>query len=215
MDWRPDVAFAEFRDEAGAVIPYGKRWDMSPPDDTYSRSVHPERFEVAWTLARALVDHLVAEYDVDVITDVDPHEGRAPRGHAPTPRAPIDGVPPAVRRLVPRGEGAPLTVVETDSPGVVMLAGATLEARAPVCGCDACDENVEEMADSLEELAFGIAGGTAWEAIERRGVAGGIGARDTGSRSWSRLGWSDRRAARAAIKKAPAMAPWPTRTSAG
>ena len=215
MDWRPDVAFAEFRDESGAVIPYGERWDMSPPDDSYSRTDHLERFEVAWTLARALVDHLVAEYDVEVIDDVDTTESLAFPERAPKPRAPIPGAPAAVRRLVPRGQGAPLTVVETDSPGVVMLAGATLEALAPVCGCDACDENVEEMADSLEELAFGIARGTAWEAIERRGVAGGIGARDTGSRSWSRLGWSDRRAARAAIKKAPAMAPWPTRASAG
>ncbi|MDN4479679.1 DUF6226 family protein [Demequina muriae] len=214
MDWRPDVAFAEFRDDSGAVIPYGERWDMSPPADSYSRTDHLERFEVAWTLARALVDHLVAEYDVEVIADVDPAQDRAFPERAPRPREPIAGAPPAVRRLVPRGPGAPLTVIETGSPGVVMLAGATLETSAPMCSCDACDERVEEMADWLESLAIAVATGMAWERVERRGLAYGMTGRDGTDRSWVRHSRHERRAARAAIKAAPAFAPWPTRASA-
>lgn len=211
MYTRPDVSFPEFRDDAGAVIAYGDRWGVDgPPEDSYSVVHHGERFQVAWTLARALVDHLVTTYDVDVIEDASLADGRASDENLPDVRGPLPGAPAAVRRLVPRGQGAPLTVVESDLPGVVMLAGVTLSAAAPTCGCDACDDRVEDMADELEEFAFAVAQGTPWEMVADGGVRAGFG---TGS-SWGTRTFAQRRELRALIREAPAFAPWPLRRDA-
>ncbi|GIG53316.1 DUF6226 family protein [Demequina activiva] len=211
---RPDVAFPEYRDESGAVIPYGELWGGgSPPDDSYSRLTHPDRFEIAWTHARAIVDHLAATFDVEVQDGVDPSEGRVP-GPEPRVRAHAPGAPAAVRRLVPRGHGAPLTVIETDHPGVFMYAGATLAALAPHCGCDACDPSEQELAGDLEDLAFAVASGTASEGVERRGVVSTVSGPEGSSEGWSRASLAERRAARAAMALHPPFEPWPRRATA-
>jgi hypothetical protein len=217
MYTRPDVSFPTYRDESGAVIPYGEGWgDGLPAEDSYSRLTHQERFEVAWTLARALVDHLVAEYDVDVVAgpDVDPMEGRAEMSRDLSPRGPISGAPPAVRRLVPRGTGASLTVIETDEPGAVLLAGATMFECAPVCSCDACDESIDEMAGRLESMAFAVVAGRVWERVEGGGLATGMSTKDGETRGWSKYDGDALMRARAAINAATAFAPWPARASA-
>ncbi len=208
MYTRPDVSFPEFRDDDSAVVPYGQRWGVGmPPDDAYSAVHHSERFEVAWTLARALVDHLVVVYDVDVIDAASLGDMRPSDEHLPDARGVLPGAPAAVRRLVPRGQGAPLTVIESDLPCVTLLAGVTLRTSAPTCGCDACDESVEAMADNLEDFAFAIAKGSAWEAVADGGVRVGCG---TGS-GWSARTFAQRRELRALMQKAPVFAPWPTR----
>lgn len=56
----------EFRDAFGAVIPYRARWTGPPPDDSYSRLSNPERFAPLQTIADALIQHLVADYRVDI-----------------------------------------------------------------------------------------------------------------------------------------------------
>ncbi|WP_152659453.1 DUF6226 family protein [Demequina salsinemoris] len=215
MYTRPVVVFPELRDDAGAVIPYGRRLGEIPgwpPDDAYSVVVHPERFEVAWTIARAIVDHLVATYDVDVIEDADPEAGRLPGVRHLEPRGPIADAPPAVRRIVPRGQGAPLTVIETDHPGVELLAGVTTGALAPVCGCEACDESVEEVADSLEDFAFAVASGEVWERVEGRGVRSGHTGPVSSGSGWSRSeSWGQRREIASLMKQATPFAPWPLR----
>jgi uncharacterized protein DUF6226 len=64
---RPPVPELVFRDENGAVIPYGRRWaavDWDGPADTYSVTAHPERFTPFVAVARAIVEHLTATYDV-------------------------------------------------------------------------------------------------------------------------------------------------------
>ena len=208
---RPTLAYPEYRDESGALIPYGERWGMGdPPDDAYSRLLHPDRYAITWTYARSIVDHLVRTFDVEVQDNVDPLHGRLP-GPEPTVRAAVPGAPAAVRRLVPRGQGSPLTVIETDLPGAVMHAGATLAAYAPHCGCDACDPSELELAGDLEDFASAIASGTASEGVDRRGLATWIGSPDGSSEGWTPASLAERRKARAAIDRLPAFVPWPLR----
>lgn len=100
-------------------------------------ATHPERFAPLHTVATALLHHLAARYDVTV------EEGAglaAVLEHAPAP----DQVVRACR-LTPRGPArestAPLTIVLTRFPGVLMHAGALASFAFPVCGCDACDDS--------------------------------------------------------------------------
>lgn len=199
------------------MIPYGLRRadDEWPPDDAYSVVTHPERFEVTWSVARAIVDHLATTYDVTVLDDADPSVGRAQGEGLREARAPQEGAPAAIRRIVPRGPGVPLTVIESAAPGVQMLAGAALEVVAPVCACDACDacdDGAEQLAEDLEEFAFAVVAGEAWEAVDRNGVRHGFTPPEGGaSGGWTRRSFAQRRELRALMRERPPFAPWPLR----
>ncbi len=138
---RPEVAPQSFRDAAGNLIAYGDRWGMSsPPDDTYSVLTHPERFQPLHDIARALIAHLERTYDVTL------SEIRAPCRRVRALRQPRPQ--PSTHSASPRC--APITFIFTELPGVVAMAGALLDEPFPSCGCDACDEGWESLADDLE-----------------------------------------------------------------
>ncbi|WP_226531432.1 DUF6226 family protein [Microbacterium paraoxydans] len=136
---RPVLPVGLFRDEAGEVIPYGRRWpDGIPPEEAYSRETHPERFEPLLQVIDALVAHLRGVYDVVV------------RGE------PGDGG--ADRIVLEPVTGAAITI--TPMPPVVQIdAGALFRSMIPSCTCDACDETVETAADELERIVLSIASG--------------------------------------------------------
>lgn len=148
---RPALPEDTYYAEDGAVIPYGRRWGDGPPDpDSYSVTSHTERFAGLHVVARALIDHLAAVYDVDVREDnevaadlvVDVRDVVAPI------------------RVTPRAAGAaPLTFVLTGFPGVVVHAGVLHDFPFPGCGCDACDETVLTEADRLERMVLSVAAG--------------------------------------------------------
>lgn len=53
--------------------------------------------------------------------------------------------------MTPRSnESAPLTFVLTSFPGVYLHAGMLHDFHFPVCGCDACDDDVRSLADEVE-----------------------------------------------------------------
>lgn len=213
MYTRPDATFPEYRDDAGVLIPYGGRWGIEgAPDDAYSVVSHPERFEVTWSVARAIVDHLATTYEVVVIDDADPSVGRAQGERLREARSRQEGVPAAVRRIVPRGPGVPLTVIENAAPGVQMLAGVALEVVAPVCACNACDDGAEQLAEDLEEFAFAVVAGEVWEAVDRSGVRHGFAPPEGGaSGGWTRRSFAQRRELRALMRERTPFAPWPLR----
>ena len=101
---RPQIESVEFRDDDGNVIEYGNRWASrggTPPEDSYSVDEHPERFAPLHTVAAALIDYLVSNYEVDV------EEGR----HVTDGLLPAPTVEETVRaeRLTPREQAcAPL-----------------------------------------------------------------------------------------------------------
>lgn len=148
---RPDLPAATYYARDGVPIPYGRQWGGGGPDpDSYSVDSHPERFAGLHTVARALIDHLTAVYDVDVQDDPS-HAGDLLREREDVLRA---------VKVTPRASGAaPLTFVLTGYPGVVVHAGMLHDFPFPVCGCDACDETAETTADRLERLVLSVAAG--------------------------------------------------------
>ncbi len=148
---RPDLPRQDFRDADGLQICYGHRWGGDgPPAGSYSVISHAERFRPLHEVADAVVNHLIENYQVhvkddpSVVADLRMHIEPPTRGVRLTPADP---------------DAAALTVIWTNVPGVVVHAGLVHDFPIPVCGCDACDDDLPELADHLETLAFGVAAG--------------------------------------------------------
>ncbi|MGY6498788.1 MAG: DUF6226 family protein, partial [Microcella sp.] len=157
---RPAIAPQEYRDASGAVIPYGEQWGLAgPPEDSYSRETHPERFAPLHDVARALVAHLASTFDVELEQGVE-LAGELRHDHLSI----VDAY-----RLRPRKvDAAPLLIALTEYPGVIVQAGVLWSCFYPVCGCDACDEVWEGWAEQLESHALGIADGIFHETVVNR-----------------------------------------------
>ncbi|QJW37934.1 DUF6226 family protein [Cellulosimicrobium protaetiae] len=176
---RPPLPRQVFHDDAGDPFEYGGRWDHldGPPEDTYSVDSHPERFAPLIDVVDALLRHLVTTYAVTV-EDV---RLRSVELTAHTPGAPAHPVLAGVRnvgtdavravravRVTPSSDAAaPLTLLVTEYPSVVVRAGVLHEDTFPSCGCDACDDTAESAAQSLEDLVLGVAEGRFSEALRR------------------------------------------------
>jgi hypothetical protein len=108
-----------------------------PPEDAYGRVTNPERYRPLHDAARDLLDELVADYEVERLEGVSVDEELASK-HA-TER---------LVRLTP-AVGAPLTVSFTAFPGVIARYGRWVIRGYPVCGCDACDEDPEDLVEDF------------------------------------------------------------------
>lgn len=154
---RPEIHFPAPRDAAGDVIDYGNRWGgRNPPGDAYSVDTHPERFLPLHTVADALLTHLQDNFMVDVLEDLS-----TARDLSWQP----DDVIRAVRVIPRLSSAAPLTFVCTSYPSVVIHAGALTDALYPTCGCDACDDSWDMVADLMEEFVLAVLDGRFWERI--------------------------------------------------
>ncbi len=129
----------------------------SPPDSAYTTSTNPERFAAVIDYARDVVDELMAlfvversdgEWEVDFPRLVDLADG-------PTIRlTPVTGVP--------------LVLGFTTFPGVAMRIGPNVELAFPHCGCDACDEQVDELCEELRLHVDAVTSGGFHEELRRR-----------------------------------------------
>ncbi len=156
---RPNLPQEVFYDSAGAVIDYGNRYrGKSPPDDSYSVDSNPQRFAPLHLVADALIEHLTASYAVEIIDDI------ATAADLIQER---QDVLRAVRIIPPKSEQATLTVVYTSYPGVIVHAGLLQDFPFPLCGCDACDESLERVADELEQTVLSVVAGGFTEWIDR------------------------------------------------
>lgn len=152
---RPYIEPMTFRDAAGNVIEYGNRWESlggTPPEEAYAVADDTERFAPLHTIAAALIDYLVSTYDVEL-----------EEGHHVTvnpPYAPAVDDAARVVRLIPNATVcAPLVFVFTRFPGIFLYAGMLFHAAYPNCGCNACDETWDALAEDLEWQTFAIVGG--------------------------------------------------------
>jgi hypothetical protein len=143
-----------FYDSTGAVIDYGNRWGFeSPPSNSYSVTSNTQRFAPLHTVADALIEHLKSTYAVSVSEDL----SLAGKLAAESSRA---------IRLVPLNQDcAALTFLYTTFPGIVVHAGLLHEFVFPPCGCDACDESIEEQVEDLEQLVLAVASGDYCETL--------------------------------------------------
>ena len=117
-----------------------------PPVEAYSRVTNPERFRALHSGARTILAGLAQRYDVtktDRIETVAEFDDEL-----------------AVIRLTPSSpDAAALAVAFTDFPGLYLWAGRWHSSPWPVCGCDACDEQFEDVwqsfADSISDVVAG------------------------------------------------------------
>ncbi len=139
---RPTASMEVYHDQEGLSIEYGSRWEgASPPEDSYSRVSNPTRFAPLHTVANALIEWLHETFDVVV----EPDPGAA-ADLLLLPNEVVQAV-----RITPRNPAsAPLTFVLTPFPGVYLHAGSLHDFHFPVCGCDACDDNVANLVQELE-----------------------------------------------------------------
>jgi hypothetical protein len=126
----------------------GTRWTGAPPEDAYGRVTDPERFAELHVIAAELLDELQERYDVVRETALEPDR----HSEAPAP----------VVRLVPRDPAAAaLAIVFTAFPGLVVRLGRDADtAHLRECGCDACDDTVEECAEQLRRYADAVTSGS-------------------------------------------------------
>ena len=208
---RPTFAEATYRDEHGEPFTYGDRWGVAgPPEDTYSRDAHPERFAPLHDVADALVAHLVATYDVEVLEGdealVDLHLDAQP-------------VRRAVRLVPAAADAAPLTLAWTGYPGVVVRAGVLFEGALPICGCDACDETAGSVAQQVEELVLGVVDGRLQETLDGRRTGRRLTTPDGGwsSEAGEAPRWATDEHLRAAARRLADLPdgwrPWPVRVA--
>ena len=172
------------------------------PED-YSRVTDPGRFAVLHEVAEQLLDDLTAQFMVERRESKEPIGSQLYR----------------TVRLVPRTPAAaPLAVSFTDFPSVILRFGRWYEESLPGCGCDACDEQPDDLIADFRTQVSALVEGGLWERV-RRGVGG----------SWSEvrlIGLDiqrgretplDAAAARAARREGFAAAvqwgPWPRRSS--
>lgn len=204
---RPSISVEIFFDEDGLAIDYGFRWrGESPPEDAYSRLTNQHRFAPLHGVASALVDWLRETYEVSV------EDG--PGTASDLLRIP-DEVIRSIRVVPREPAAAPLTFVFTGYPGIFLHAGVLHDFHFPFCGCDACDDDVAELAEQLEWTVRTVVSGGYSESIDLwphpwvkyRVDEPGVAMRSGRSRDVPR----DRlKSARAALPRAGRWVPWPT-----
>lgn len=123
-------------------------WNGSPPEEAYTRVTDAERYRPLHDFALALVDDLVAEFDVEIV-----REPALPSG--------LGGGVVVERAILlrPAADGAPIIVGLTAFPGLEFRFGESARVVFPSCGCDACDEHVEDLVESIREHVEAVVSG--------------------------------------------------------
>lgn len=156
----------------------GNEWGPEgPPPEAYSRVTNPERFAPLLDMAGDLLDRLESEFEVTREEDYGLDERLE---HNPTR--------PTVRLTPTDAEAGSLTVGFTKFPGTITRIGHWFVVPLPFCGCDACDETVEECENELIGMTEALTSGRFREWIELPPIGAGRYHHDIGtSRGWSRL----------------------------
>ena len=178
--------------------------DGDAKPEEYSRVTDPGRYFVLHETAERLLDSLLAQYIVER------RESKEAIGPA--------SEPVRVVRLIPRTPAAaPLAIAFTDFPGVVLRLGRWYSEYLPGCGCDACDEQPDDLIAEMHTQVNALVEGGLWERV-RRGVTSSwsetrlIGPDFSSARS-EPLEAREARAARRDGFAAPVQwAPWPRRS---
>ncbi|CRK51949.1 conserved hypothetical protein [Rhodococcus sp. RD6.2] len=126
-----------------------------PPQEAYGRVTNPQRFAPLIPAAEELVADLELRFEVTVT-----REPAVPRRASSTVRT-IE----SIRLIPPDPDQAPLTITTTSFPGLYLDVGAWQHIALPACGCDTCDEQVEDAVEDLVKYCTALAGGKLSERI--------------------------------------------------
>ncbi|MEU4560597.1 DUF6226 family protein [Actinoplanes sp. NPDC023936] len=118
--------------------------DADPEPEAYGRVTSPGRYQILHEVAEQLLADLARDFAVSrregVVSDPSRSSGPA-RMVELEPARPGVGV---------------LRITFTSFPGLVVKLGQERETALPACGCDACDEDpqelIEELHDKIESL---------------------------------------------------------------
>ena len=181
----------------------GSRWNGSPPEEAYSRVTDSGRYAGLHETALALLDELEQRFDVtrESSSEPDPHSAEPA---------------PSVRLVPSNPAAASLTIVFDAFPGITVRLGHLERMHLPVCGCDGCDETVEDCTGTLLDRLDALTAGTFGDRLVRDGgwwhehwyqTSGG-----TESSSRSRVKGNRLAALRGAMATDELVwAPWPAR----
>ena len=173
-----------------------------PPAEAYSRVTNAERFRPLHQFALERFRQLEVTFDVDR-TELD----------VPDPDIKVALARSRIRLAPKDAAGAPLVVALTTFPGLYLRCGRWRLDAFPSCGCDACDETLDDQTERFHGVIDDVIAGRFSEAV-RIPLLGD---------AW--LEWSfgpsrggrariDRKRARQLVASAAssvAWKPWPTR----
>jgi hypothetical protein len=153
---RPVIAAREYLDDLGRPVAYGRRRSAAQRQDQAHAVTdvyrHQERYEPVFTVADARIDYLSSEYAVSV--DEDPRHASSmtvTRGEPETDLVRVVRIDPG------SAECAPLYVGFGDRPGrIAIAAGSFSTFDLWFCGCGACDEPWEDVAEALEAVVLSL-----------------------------------------------------------
>ena len=172
---------------------------QEPPPEAYGRVTNPERFRVLHSAAERLVDDFAERYDIHV-------------GAGLVSDDPLfdSGLVERVIDLNPsRPDAAPVTVVFTSYPGLIVRFGRWHVEGFPRCGCDACDEDPDWLLEELRKRLQATADGGFSEEVTSW-LRPGRSATFEGER-WSSSGWVRQRRSEIGRPERIDWAPWAAR----
>ncbi|GAA1630443.1 DUF6226 family protein [Actinoplanes couchii] len=113
--------------------------ETEPELDVYSRFTNPGRYRVLHDAAEHLLDDLARDFMVvrseGSVSDPSRFSGQVRMVQ-------LDPTRPGVGRL---------RINFTSFPGLVVKLGQERETALPACGCDACDEDPQELIEDLHD----------------------------------------------------------------
>lgn len=125
-----------------------------PRPEEYSRVTNPGRFLALHTIALERLQQLQSTFDVQR-AELD----------TPDPDIKVALARPSVR-LAPRdAAAAPIVVAFTAFPGLYLRSGRWFLEPFPSCGCDACDETLEEESQRFLAVLDDVVAGRFRESI--------------------------------------------------
>jgi hypothetical protein len=185
------------------------KWGVEGPlADAYSRVTNPGRFQPLHRSALAHLDRLQESFDVERVEgyDLDPELER------------VELARPSVR-LTPADPGAaPIVVLFTAFPALIVRSGRWLVSFFPVCGCDACDETAEGEEERLTELIDNVVSGRFHESIRIPFLGSArheseLGSAGPGPRAWEQISRSRARELVGTGSRSYDWKPWPRRST--
>ena len=146
-------------DAQGAKVSGLMRWGPEgPPEEAYSRVTDAGRFAPLHDAADETIARLEADYDVerDEGWGLDEELEKGMTCARPTVKlSPVDP------------DAASITVVFSDFPGLNLRFGRWRTELFPVCGCDACDDSVDDLVGELTMMVESVTAGAFREVVER------------------------------------------------
>jgi hypothetical protein len=162
---RPEIAEAVFYDVSGNVIHYGHRYEyLDRVDELTHEQTNQERFLPIFVVAQGLLDYLQAEYDVELIDGAPDRKNSDVYSNTDTEHL------TRIVQVKPASSNQPSIWIGFSSAlGMVEVrAGLFSTFDMWFCGCDRCDDNWRDVADSLESVILAIAKNGLTEHVDKR-----------------------------------------------